>query len=98
MPRIKIDPEILRASSSKIASQISELNAYNGKLNGLLEDIHTKWQGDASNKYYNLMLNYSKKAKHMESVLAAFKKYSDTAVNKFESLDQECANRIRNSF
>ena len=32
MPRIKIDPEILRASSSKIASQISELKKYAGVL------------------------------------------------------------------
>lgn len=98
MARIKIDPEILRASSSKIASLTSELNGYNSKLNSLLEDIHTKWRGNASNKYYNLMLTYKQKATHMENVLAAFKKYSDTAVNKFESLDQECANRIRNSF
>ena len=60
MPRIKIDPEVLRAASSKIASQITELNSYNAKLNTLLEDIHTKWTGDASNKYYNLMLNYRK--------------------------------------
>ena len=88
MPRIKIDPEVLRAASNKIASQITELNTYNGKLTSLLEDIHTKWTGDASNKYYNLMLSYGKKAKHMESVLSAFKKYSDTAVNKFETLDQ----------
>ena len=98
MARIKIDPETLSASSKKIAAQISELEAYNGKLNTLLEEIHTKWTGQASNKYYNLMLSYKKKAEHMVNVLIAFKKYADTAVNHFESLDQECANRIRNSF
>ena len=78
MPRIKIDPEILRASSSKIASQISELNAYNGKLNGLLEDIHTKWQGDASNKYYNLMwYNYAVKLckNYVKRMFRAYEQY-----------------------
>lgn len=98
MARIKIDPEILRSASSKIASQTTELNTYNSKLGNLLEEIHTKWKGNSSNKYYNLMLTYKQKAMHMEKILAAFKKYSDTAVNKFETLDQECASRIRNSF
>lgn len=98
MAVIKIDPEILSAASKQIASQVSELNGFNTKLNNLIEEIHTKWKGNASNKYYNLMLSYKQKASHMENVLTAFKKYADTAVSKFEALDQECANKIRNSF
>ena len=98
MAIIKIDPEILRQASSKIANQTSELNGYNGKLNNLIEDIHGKWKGDASNKYYNLMLSYRQKAVQMEAVLQAFKKYADTAVNTFESLDAQAASKIRNSF
>ena len=98
MARIKIDPEILRSASKKMTAQISELEAYNQKLGTLLEDIHVKWKGNASNKYYNLMLSYKKKAEHMVNVLRAFKKYADTSVNHFESLDQECARSIRRSF
>ncbi len=98
MARIKIDPEILRSASSKIANQSEALTGFNTKLNGLLEEIHTTWTGPSSNQYYNLMLSYKKRADHMVNILHAFKKYSDTAVNKFESLDKECANRIRGSF
>lgn len=98
MPKIKINPEHLRASSSKIQAKITELNGYNSKLATLLQEINSTWKGKASNQYYNSMLNYQKKAVHMESVLTAFKKYADTAVNTFEALDQECANKINGSF
>ena len=98
MAIIKIDPEILKSASTQIASQTTELNGFNSKLNTLLEEIHEKWKGDSSNKYYNLMMMYKQKATHMENVLTAFKKYSDTAVSKFETLDNECASKIRNSF
>ena len=98
MPVIKIDPEILSSASKQIATQITELNGFNGRLNALIDEIHDKWKGDASNKYYNLMLSYKQKAVQMESILAKFKQYADTTVNKFQTLDQECASYIRNSF
>ena len=98
MSKIKINPEVLQSASQKIQAQMTELNAYNGKLAGLLDEIHTGWVGKASNQYYEVMKFYQKKAVYMESVLASFKKYADTAVNKFETLDQECANKINNSF
>ena len=98
MPKIKINEEILLGAGKKVQTQISELNAYNGKLSGLLNEIHTGWAGKSSNQYYDLMMEYHKKAVHMETLLAAFKKYSDTAVSKFQTLDQECANKINNSF
>lgn len=98
MPVIKIDPEILADSSKKIGAQITELNGFNIKLNALIEEIHEQWKGNASNKYYNLMLTYKQRATQMENILATFKKYADTTVNKFQTLDQECASRIRNSF
>ena len=98
MARITIDPDILRSASKKISTQIGELNSYNTKLNGLLEEIHTKWKGEASNSYYDLMLSYKAKATTMESVLTKFKNYADKAVDKFETLDQESAKKIRNSF
>lgn len=98
MAKIKIDPEVLKTSSSKIQTQITELHGFNDKLSGLLEEINSQWNGKFTNQYYNLMQNYKKKAVHMESVLAAFKKYADTAVSKFEALDQECANKINGSF
>lgn len=98
MAKIKIDPEILRSSSTAINTKINELEGYNGKLKNIIEEIHTTWSGKASEKYYSLMLDYQKKAQTMVSVLLAFKKYSDSAVNKFETLDKESANKIRNSF
>lgn len=98
MPKIKINEEILLSASKKVQNQISELNAYNGKLAGLLNEIHTGWIGKASNQYFDLMSTYHKKAVHMETLLAAFKKYADTAVTKFQTLDQDCANKINNSF
>ena len=98
MPKIKINEEILLGAGKKVQTQISELNAYNTKLSGLLNEIHNGWVGKASNQYYDLMSQYHKKAVHMETLLAAFKKYSDTAVTKFQTLDQECANKINNSF
>lgn len=98
MPKININEEILLTASKKVENQISELHADNEKLAGLLNEIHDQWVGKDSNTYYELMMSYHKKAVHMETLLAAFKKYSDTAVAKFQTLDQECANKINNSF
>lgn len=98
MPVIKIDTDLLQASSSQIASKLNELEELNSNLSQMIEMIKDGWEGEYSEKYYGTMKQYLAKANQMKQVFAQLKKYSDDTVSKFDSLDKASASRIRNSF
>lgn len=98
MPKISIDVETLRANEKSLEAKIQEMEQYNAELSGLIEQIHNSWDGKTSESYYNMMNGYHHQATTMKSVLNEFKKYVNAAANKFESMDQNAAARIRNSF
>ena len=98
MAKIKIDIDALVSNRSALVSQIQELAGYNRTLGTLIEEIKNNWEGGTSEDYYSMMRGYYNQAAKMMDVLQEFKKYADTTINKFETLDNQSASRIRNSF
>lgn len=98
MAKIKIDIDALKSSSSSLASRIGELEALNKRLETLLVNVASSWEGQASLAYVAKMREYHDKAKDMVRVLTEYKKYVDKAVELFNEKDRNAANRINNSF
>ena len=98
MAKITVDVEALRSNKSVLDTRIQEIEQYNGELKTLIEQIKSGWSGKSADSYYTMMWMYTKHAEEMKHVLEQFRDYVNTAANKFETMDQNAATRIRNSF
>lgn len=98
MAKIKIDVAALRENSRGLELKIQELNVLNKNLDSLISRIESSWEGEASTAYINMMRFYENKANSMVEILTEFKSYIDSAVIKFEDVDNASASNIRNSF
>ena len=98
MSRITLDLDALQSSSASIASYIGELNNLCLRLNTQTANMTASWQGDSSKAFLAMMTNYASRAQNTSQVLDAFKRYVDTAVERFSEIDNSGAARIRGSF
>lgn len=98
MAQIRIDFDALRSEASKMGSMRGSYEALTGKLKSLSEQILSQWKGEASTAYGNKMADYHRQALIMIDILEKFKEYAEIAANDFEQADNECANKILNSF
>ena len=98
MAKIRINIEALRSDSNKLSAKIAELQNLNTRLENLLSRIEGSWEGQSSITYIGTMRSHAAKAVKMVDVLTEYKKYVDSAIEKFSNLDKSAANRIRGSF
>ncbi len=98
MGRIKVELDNLRSYISNLNGRINEYEALNARMESLNSSILATWKGDAKNAFDSMMTEYIEQAKQLGGILTLFKSYAQDAVEKFESVDTECATRIRNSF
>lgn len=98
MAQIKIDFDALRSEASKMGSMLGTYEGLTKKLKSLSEQILSQWEGEASTSYGNKMEDYHRQALIMIDILQKFREYAETAANEFEQADNECANKIYNSF
>lgn len=98
MAKIRMDIEALTANAAQIDARITELQALNSRLESLISRIEASWDGVSSIAYIAIMRGHAEKAKKMIAVLTEYKKYVETAIEKFRSIDNGSASRIRNSF
>lgn len=98
MAKIKIDENALRANATALNSRITELQNLNNRLNELIIRIGDSWDGQASVAFITRITAQAAKAKKMEEVLQEYKNYVESTVEKFTTLDNSAASRIRGSF
>lgn len=98
MGRIKVEIDNLRSYISNLNGRINAYESLNVRMESLNSSILATWKGDAKNAFDSMMTGYMEQAKQLGGILTLFKGYAQDAVEKFESIDAECAARIRNSF
>lgn len=98
MSRINLDIDELDLSSASIQQKINELESLNARFEVLIAQIKNSWEGKASEAYLAMILSYYNKAQGMIEILEEFKKYVDSAINKFSELDSRSAVEIRSIF
>lgn len=95
---IEIKIDALRSSSNNINARIVQLDGLNARLNSLIGQIDSSWEGKASDKYVKKLRAHEKQARKMVDLLKVFKSYVDLAVNIFEDFDIKHAGAINSSW
>lgn len=95
MALVRIDTDGLQRNINSMHGYIRRLESLTIDMNKLLADISGSWEGKASEAYIGAMKDRLWKAQQMRGVLEAFVGYMETAKREIESLDDECASRIR---
>lgn len=98
MAKIKIDVDALKANASSLDARIADMQNLNTRLESLISRIQASWEGQASITYIAKITAQAAKAKKMVEVLMEYKKYVENAVSKFSTIDNNAANKIKNSF
>ena len=98
MDKIKIDIDALKSNASSLEARITELQNLNVRLENLIARIQASGGGEGSIIYMSKISAQAAKAKKMVDVLVEYKKYVESAVMKFSTVDNNSANRIKNSF
>ncbi len=98
MALIEINESALQTCSENLNNKITELQEMNLRLENITNRIEASWEGQSSRAYISIMRNYSIKSNDIIKVLTEYKGYVDSAINKFTTLDNNSASRIRNSF
>lgn len=98
MAKIKIDIESLKLNASSLEERITELQNLNTRLESLISRIQASWEGQASKVYIDKITAQARKAQKMVDVLMEYKKYVESAISKFSTIDNNSANKIKNSF
>ncbi len=98
MAKIKVAITSLRENEKSLEKQLAALEQLNGRLESLLNQIESSWEGDSSAAYIQLMRRYGKQAAAMTQVLTEFKSYVKNAADTFERRDEQAAARINGSF
>ena len=98
MAKIKIDIDALKSNASSLEGRITELQNLNTRLENLIARIQASWEGQASIIYIAKITAQAAKAKKMVDVLMEYKKYVESAISKFSTVDNNSANRIKSSF
>ena len=98
MGRIKVNSDVLRSYAGTLNGRISEYEALAARMAALNDNIQASWQGDAKIAFSNMMATYLQQISQLQQILVQFRDYAQTAADRFESVDTECAQRIRSSF
>lgn len=96
--RTRVEIDSLRNYANIIEGRISEYQALNSKMAAMKDTVIATWQGEASEAFNELMGNYVVDAEKLVEILTEFKNYAQKAADLFDSVDMECASKIRNSF
>ena len=98
MPRIRIDTDALQRCSANLQTQIGMFGDFNNRLTGLIGNITSSWEGEACTAYHEMMTAYSGLASRWTGILSQYLDYIQQAQQRFETMDNQCASRIRGAF
>lgn len=98
MSQIRINISGIEDSMSSLDSAISHYTELIKKAEALNKQTSLGWKGKAALMFIKYVNWYLQNCKSFAEALKKFKKYAKEVVTDFESLDNECATFINNSF
>ncbi len=98
MAHIKIDYDGLSQQAAALKNYQSTYENLCTRMRNMSDQISSTWEGSAATAFAQLMQQYQQQGAHISEIIGTIQGYADTTSNSFQSVDQECANLIRNSF
>ena len=96
--RTRVEIDSLRNFASTIDGRIQEYETLNDRMASMKDSIIASWKGESSDAFGEMMGNYVVQAGKLVEILTEFKNYAQKAADLFDSVDNECAAKIRSSF
>jgi WXG100 family type VII secretion target len=98
MAKIRIDYDGLAQQSSALKSYATTYESLCTRMKNMSEQIATTWDGAAADAFAQLMEQYRQQGTAITEIIQTIQGYADTTSSSFQTVDQESANLIRNSF
>lgn len=98
MSHIKIDYDGLAQQSAALKNYESTYQALCTRMKNISDEISSTWEGEASEAFKETMQTYLQQGTAITEIIKNIHGYADTISSSFQSVDQECAALIRNSF
>ncbi len=98
MSHIRIDYDGLEQQSAALKNYSAAYDGLCTRMKNMADQIGASWEGEAATAFEQLMQQYLQQGIVIKEILQTIKSYADTTESSFRSVDQECANLIRNSF
>jgi WXG100 family type VII secretion target len=98
MAQIRIDYDGLAQQSSALKNYATTYESLCTRMKNMSDQIGTTWDGEAANAFVQLMEQYRQQGSVVTEIIQTIQGYADKASSSFQTVDQESANLIRNSF
>lgn len=98
MAHIKIDYDGLSRQSAALKNHAATYETLCTRMKNMSEQVASSWEGDSAKEFSQLMNQYQQQGRAIMEIIQKIQGYADTTSNSFQSIDQECAHLIRNSF
>lgn len=98
MAHIRIDYDGLAQQSAALKNYASTYEGLCTRMKNMSDQIAATWDGQAANSFSTMMQKYLQQGRIITEIIQEIQGYADTTSNQFQSVDQECASLIRNSF
>lgn len=98
MGRIRVNTDNLRSYANTLTGRIGEYDSLITRMEALNQNIHATWKGEAQLRFSEMMDQYIRQTRELSEILSQFRDYAQQTADKFETVDAECASRIRSSF
>lgn len=95
---IKIDYDGLAQQSAALKNYSASYENLCSRMSALSGQIGSSWEGKASAAFTEMMQKYVQQGRILKEIIDAMGGYADEAGETFQTLDQQCASEIRNSF
>lgn len=98
MAHIKIDYDAIAQQSAALKNHAATYESLCSRMQNMSNQISSTWEGGAADAFSQLMEQYRQQGRAITEIIQTIQGYADATSNSFQSVDQECANLIRNSF
>lgn len=98
MSRIRIDFDGLAQQSAALKNHAETYGSMCTRMKNMSEQAASSWEGEAAAAFTEIMQKYLQQGAAITEIIQTIQEYAAITSNSFQSIDQECAALIRNSF
>lgn len=98
MANIRIDYDGLAQQASVLKGYASTYESLCARMKNISDQVASGWEGQAANAFTENMTGYLRQGSVISEIIQTVQGYADDTSNSFQTVDQECASLIRNSF
>jgi len=93
--QIRISPEVMRGRAAEYRTEGEKVNEVIGRLDTLLSNLQSEWEGEASNSYAARYQELKPAFTQAETLIGEIATALDTIANTLEQTDAQIASSLK---